>query len=48
MVDLNYLVLAVAIDTTYALLDPHWIPRQVVIDADMTELKINAFASGLR
>src|ERR1043165_7724161 len=48
VVDLNYLVLTIPIDTTHALLDTHRIPRQIVIDTDVTELEVNAFATSLR
>src|SRR5262249_19138122 len=48
VIDLNHLVLAVAVDSADALLDPHRVPGQVVVDADMAKLKIDAFAAGLR
>ena len=41
------LLLAVAVDAAHALLEPHRIPRDVVVDHEPAELEVDAFAGGL-
>ena len=40
-------LLAVAVDTTDALLDAHGVPRQVIVDQEVAELEVQAFAAHL-
>src|SRR5579859_2067695 len=41
-------LLTIAVDTADALLDPHRIPWQVIIDQQVTKLKVETFAARLR
>ena len=47
IVDHDVVGLADPVDPADALLDPHGVPGQVVVDGDMTELEVEAFAPGL-
>src|SRR5690606_37894354 len=40
-------ILADPVDTTYALLDTHRVPRQVVVHDDVSELEVDTLASGV-
>ena len=40
------LLLAVAVDAAHALLQPHRVPRDVVVDHEPAELEVDAFAGG--
>ena len=44
VVDHDVVGLADPVDPADALLDPHGVPGQVVVDGDMTELEVEAFA----
>ncbi len=45
--DRHRVLLTDAVDSTDALLDPHRVPRQVVVDQDVAELEVPALAAGL-
>ena len=42
------MLLAVAVDAPHALLQPHRVPRDVVVDHEPAELEVDAFARRLR
>src|SRR5437660_3472063 len=46
VINLHNFVLSIAIDATDTLLNAHRIPWQIVINADVAELKVNSFTSG--
>ena len=41
------MLLSDAVDAPHALLEPHWVPRHVVVDHEVAELEIDAFTSSL-
>ena len=42
------LLLAVPVDAAHPLLQPHRVPRDIVVDHEPAELKVDAFSGGLR